>query len=128
MKRRHKELLRRLAYLSFEGPEGALVTECTRYVIEYIEKSFPKNTAQFLNYYQVQLEKEYLRRLVTVEVAGKNEISAKSVLGVVGVQRDQKIEVRRNPELIAGFRIRYQDWVWDASVATQLRQLKYALL
>lgn len=130
MKRRYKELLKRLAYLSFDDSNGKWLPECTRFVKGYIEKTFPKAAVRFLGYYQMQLEKEYLRRLVTVEVAGENEVSAKNVLEVIGVGQDQAklVEVRREPELIAGFRIRYQDWVWDASVATQLRQLRYALL
>ncbi len=130
MKRRHKELLKRLAYLSFEGSEGKLVPECANYVKEYIERAFPEVAMRFLAYYQMQLEKESLRRLVTVEVAGSNKISAKNILGVVDVNPNQAktVEIHKSPELIAGFRIRYQDWVWDASVATQLKQLTCALL
>ena len=130
MKRRHKELLKRLAYLSFEGSEGKCLSECTNYVAEYIERTFPKVAARFLAYYQMQLEKESLLRLVTVEVAGSNKISEKSILEVVDINRSQAktVEEHKRPELIAGFRIRYQDWVWDASIATQLKQLTCALL
>lgn len=65
----------------------------------------------------------------TFKVESPSELSAEQIrdihhtLGEVG-----EVETSLNPELLAGFRIRYQDLEYDATLSTRLKKLKEALI
>jgi F0F1-type ATP synthase delta subunit len=128
MKRRHRDLLRRLARLVLQNPTQA--EEGIRYIIQYVEENFAGSCTEYLQYYRDQVKKENKYRKVVIESGGPVDISASQIKEVVGWDQDflPSIEVRHNPDLIAGFRLRYRDWVWDTSIASDLEQLLKVLL
>jgi F0F1-type ATP synthase delta subunit len=128
MKRRHRDLFRCLARLVLRNPDQA--EEGIRYVIRYVEENFAGSCMEYLEYYRDQLKKESECRKVVIESGGPVDISVSQIEKVVGWDQDSSpsVEVHHTPDLIAGFRLRYRDWVWDTSIDTSLKQLLKVLL
>jgi hypothetical protein len=95
-----------------------------------VEEKFPRPTAPYLDYYRAQLKKYYSEHCVYVELGGAlDEEVLGRCLERAGLSEWRRKLVRTTecPGLIAGFRVRYRDWVWDASVAGQLKRLTEVL-
>jgi hypothetical protein len=130
MKMRYRELLRRLALLSVRDPSEDSVLGCVQFVLRIVEEKFPRPTTPYVNYYRMQLKKHYADQYVHVELGGAlDEIALGRCLEGAGCGEWRKKLIRTTecPQLIAGFRVRYRDWVWDTSVVGQLQRLTEVL-
>lgn len=126
MKRKHKEFIKKLAELSFDATECSL--QYVRYILENLQKEYPRLARQVLRYYLICIQKIYKSKQVNVEyVGGWPDGSSDALLDKLNLDRVLDVVTRENPRLIGGVRVAHKDWVWDASLLGQLNYLMQQL-
>lgn len=123
-----KQLARQLFQMSLV--EGRLSDERVSGVLQYIEKSQPAHTLAVLHAYQRLVAAEISRNQAVVEHAGSVSPQTLQTIAVnLGQRYGRPVTAiaRPNPELLAGFRVRIGDDVYESSVAGQLEQLRSAV-
>ena len=126
---RIRELANKLVQLSLDE-EGRVVEEKVREVLESLRANPPREHKQLLRAYMQRIKRELAKGVAVVEHAGKPAAEAiESLKQELSRQygRSIEVELRENPDLLVGIRVRVGDDVYEDSAATRLRPLVRAL-
>ena len=123
MERKHKVLLKHLARLTFDGSEEEL-KERIRVIAEFLVQRYPRNAKSFLMQYERSLKEVFSERYATVMYAGIFREQWLRDLFETRHLAERRLEEKKCPELLGGFKIRVGDTVWDCSLKGQLNALK----
>ncbi len=106
--------------------DGVISQERVTGVLEYIEKHKPANPLLVLKTYQRLVTAELAKNRAIVEHAGSIDNSVlKTIAASLSKRYNRSITAvgKPNPSLIAGFRVRVGDDVFEYSVAARLQTL-----
>lgn len=82
-----------------------------------------------LFYLEVQAKRLKDERSLRVESATEmSDLELSKITKFFGAKDKNSTEVRIDPKLIAGFRVRHYDYLYDATLSTRLNKLKEALI
>lgn len=111
-------------YLYLLSLENSKVSESkVQAILEAFRLKPPKNYHEILHSYKTKIASELRRANANIEYFGKLEDSTVKNLKESlekHYNRDLKVNLKENSELIAGFRIHVADDVWDATIAARL--------
>ena len=125
---RIRELANKLVQLSLDE-EGRVVEEKVHEVLESLRANPPRDHKQLLRAYMQRIKRE-LAKGVAGEHAGRPAAEAiESLKQELSRQygRNIEVELRENPDLLVGIRVKVGDDVYEDSAATRLRPLVRAL-
>ena len=126
---RIRELANKLVQLSLDE-EGRVVEEKVHEVLESLRANPPREHKQLLRAYMQRIKRELAKGVAVVEHAGRPATAAiESLKQELSRQygRNIEVELRENPDLLVGIRVRVGDDVYEDSAATRLRPLVRAL-
>ena len=123
MERKHKVLLKYLARLTFEGAEEDL-KERIHAIAEFLVQRYPRDAKAFLTQYERSLKEVFSERYATVMYAGIFQERWLRDFSEAEHLTERRLEEKKCPELLGGFKIRGGDTVWDCSLKGQLNALK----
>ena len=126
---RIRELANKLVQLSLDE-EGRVVEEKIHEVLESLRANPPREHKQLLLAYMQRIKRELAKGVAVVEHAGRPAAEAiESLKQELSRQygRSIEVELRENPDLLVGIRVRVGDDVYEDSAATRLRPLVRAL-
>ena len=107
--------------LSLEN--GKVSEQKVQAILQVFHQRPPKHYDEILHSYKSKISSELRKENANVEYFGKLEDSTVKNLKeslVKHYNRDLKINLKENPDLIAGFKVHVADDVWDATVAARL--------
>jgi len=110
--------------------EGKLDKEKISHMVESLLAQKPRHYVDALKVYQRLIRLETEKRHVVIESATQlNSALANQIVTKLRARygEDLTTEFRRNPELVAGLRIKIGDDVWDGSVKNRLHKLQEQL-
>ena len=123
-------MAKKLAQLSLDE-EGRVVEEKVEEVIAALRANPPRRHKALLRAYMGCVDREIAKGVAVVEFAGKPDQSAIEALQQELTQhygRSIQLELRENPDLLAGIRVKVGDDVYEDSVANRIRPLARALI
>ena len=126
---RIRELANKLVQLSLDE-EGRVVEEKVREVLESLRVNPPREHKQLLRAYMVCIQREFAKGVAIIEYSGKPQhdtIEAQRKVLSQEYGRSIEVELRENPNLLVGIRLRVGDDVYEDSAVTRLRPLVRAL-
>lgn len=126
---RIREISKKLIQLSLDE-EGRVVDEKVREVLESLRANPPREHKLLLHLYLDHIKRELSKGVAIVEFAGKPDDEAiESLKQKLSRQygRSIEVELRENPDLLVGIRVKVGDDVYEDSAATRLRPLARAL-
>lgn len=125
IERKYKIFARYLVEASLE--EGLVSETRVQQILESLVKEKPRGLRQILRAYEVYIERKIRFTTAKIEHAGK--LSEEAISGIkkqleTEYDRSITLELKQDPSLIAGLRIRIGDDVIDNSVAGRLYHFK----
>ncbi len=123
----YKPLARKLVAASLE--DGRISDSRVKAVLQMLRGQPERQRKQILEEYLRQMRREQERSHLLIEHAGPLASSAReAIVRSVSARagRPLEVEVRENPALIGGTRVRLGDDIYDASIESRLRQLSNA--
>ena len=126
---RNRKFAKQLVLLALDE-EGRVDENKVRETLDLLKLHSPRNHRDLLREYLRLIERETAKQVALVEYSGKPSDDAlaslkKSLFETYGSKVD--LNLRENPELLAGFRITVGDDVYEDSIANRLRPLAAAL-
>ena len=122
MKRKHKELINRLAELSVCERDSDTIYVVNG-VLQLFANNYKKSFNQMARCYSECIRRIYSKRNVEIEHAGDfKSIDCASILKNLGLCDCVAIS-NENNRLIGGFKVTHDDIVWDFSIKGQLNHL-----
>ena len=126
---RNRKFAKHLVALALDE-EGRVVEEKVRETLDLLRANSPRGVRELLREYHRLIERETAKQVALVEYSGKPSDEAleslkKSLSASYGYSVD--LNLRENPEMLAGLRITVGDDVYEDSIANRLRPLAAAL-
>lgn len=116
---------RRLLALSLQ--DGQVSQERVSAILASLRTHAPRNHKALLEQYLLLLRQEVARSQALLEYAGKlTETTLADLRRTLSTHYGRPIDLlpQETPSLLAGFRIRVADDIWDASALGRLRQIQ----
>lgn len=124
MKRKYKELAKRLAVLCFDEQSGVFDQKAFSGAVKSLKEVSCRNFGVLLKEFVAQLLKEYKSRKLLIEYEGEfSEAHKESIVGLdIFDKSGITVEEKNNPSLIAGVKVSFCDFILEDSIQCRLQQ------